>query len=125
MDDAAVWGGSPLLKSHNISSTQKLVQAKCVQSTTLTHLIIFWREKRISMLTNNISPTLNKPRHEVSGLTIKKHNLHCLVKMSTSKMWSKLTSRHMSSLDLLRFLGKPEIVWYNFRLFQAKKPETA
>ena len=27
-----------------------------------------------------------------------------MVRISTSKMWSKLTSRHMTSLDLLRFL---------------------
>ena len=66
--------------------------------------MVFCREKKMSTVTKVISPMFKRPRLRVSGFIIKKHILHCLVKMSTSIMWSILISTEWSSRDRLFFL---------------------
>lgn len=69
----------------------------------LTNLILFCREKNMSTVTKVISPMLRRPKLSVSGFNIRKHNLHCFVKISTSMTCSILIRREWSSFDFLFF----------------------
>ena len=69
-----------------------------------TNLMVFWSVKKMSQEIRCRSPMFRSPRLDVSGLKIMKHSLHCLVRMSTGRMWSIVIIRDWSSLFLARFL---------------------
>ena len=69
-----------------------------------TNLMVFWSVKKMSQEIRCRSPMFRSPRLDVSGLKIMKQSLHCLVRMSTGRMWSIVIIREWSSLFLARFL---------------------